>query len=217
MKVIPAALLLMALTLTPVRAGPLEDAMEAYAAGDFTTAASLLAPLAAEGITMAQHNLGVMYARGLGVSQSYAEAMHWYRAAAEAGNPGSAHNLGVLYELGRGTPRDPAEAAKWYQKAADQGFGPAQNNLGALYAQGMGVPQDTVTAQMWFALAANQGDGEAARNSQRALSSLSAGDRAKALTLACQWVASHPGYRGPVSVGTEAGFGDAGLVCPAHA
>jgi len=217
MKVITATLLLLAFTITPVGAGQLEDAIDAFAAGDFTTAATLLRPLAAEGVTMAQHDLGIMYARGLGVTQSYPEAMRWYRAAAEAGNPGSAHNLGVLYELGRGTARNPAEAAKWYKKAADQGFGPAQNNLGVLYAHGVGVPQDTVTAQMWFSLAANQGDGEAARNSQRALSSLSAGDQARALILACQWVASHPGYGAPVSVGATPAFSEGRLVCPSYA
>ena len=201
----------------PALAGPLEDAMTVFAEGDYEKAATLLAPLAAEGVNMAQHNLGVMYARGMGVQQSWAEAMRWYRAAAEGGNAGSAHNLGVLYELGRGTPRDPAEAAKWYLKAADLGFAPAQNNIGALYAHGVGVPMDLVAAQMWFTLAANQGDSEAARNSASATASLSAAERERALSLACQWVTAHPGYTGPVSVGTEAGFGEAGLTCPAHA
>ena len=41
-----------------------------------------------------------MYERGLGVSQSYTEAMRWYRLAADQGLPEANHNLGLLYYSG---------------------------------------------------------------------------------------------------------------------
>jgi hypothetical protein len=42
--------------------------------------------LAKQGNISAQLNLGVMYERGQGVAKDYAEALKWYRLAAEQGN-----------------------------------------------------------------------------------------------------------------------------------
>jgi uncharacterized protein len=36
----------------------------------------------------AQNNIGLMYKNGNGVVQDYAEALKWYRLAAEQGNAG---------------------------------------------------------------------------------------------------------------------------------
>ncbi len=52
--------------------------------------------LAAQGDAHAQFNLGVMYDKGRGVSQDYAEAVKWYRKAAEQGHASAQHNLGVM-------------------------------------------------------------------------------------------------------------------------
>ena len=59
---------------------------------------------------------------GRGVAQDYAEAMRWYRKAADQGNAVAQYNLGGLYENGRGVAQDYAEAMRWYRKAADQGI-----------------------------------------------------------------------------------------------
>ncbi len=45
-----------------------------------------------------------MYDEGLGVTQDYAEAMKWYRKAAEQGHAGAQHNLGFMYTEGQGIP-----------------------------------------------------------------------------------------------------------------
>jgi TPR repeat protein len=50
-----------------------------------------------------------------------AEALRWYRKAAEQGDTSAQRNLGYMYETGRGVERDPAQARDWYRKAADQG------------------------------------------------------------------------------------------------
>ena len=51
---------------------------------------------AERGNASAQYNLGVMYAKGQGVRQDYAEAVRWYRRAAEQGDVQAQSNLGVL-------------------------------------------------------------------------------------------------------------------------
>jgi hypothetical protein len=62
-----------------------------------------------------------------------AEALRWYRAGAEAGDPGSMYGLGLMYETGRGgLPRDRAQAVSWYRKSAAAGYEPASRRLRAL-------------------------------------------------------------------------------------
>ena len=73
-----------------------------------------------------------MYANGQGVPQDYAQALTWYRKAADQGNAEAQNNLGVMCESGHGVPQDYAQAVVWYRKAADQGFAPAQYNLGVM-------------------------------------------------------------------------------------
>ena len=96
--------------------------------------------------------------------QNYAEAVRWYRLAADQGHALAQSNLGIMYGEGRGVPQNYAEAVKWYRLAADQGHARAQLNLGAMYAKGQGVPEDYVRAYMWFILAAAQDNQNAVRN-----------------------------------------------------
>ena len=81
----------------------------------------------------AQYNLGLMYDNGEGVPQDYAEAVKWYRLAAEQGHAKAQYNLGLMYDNGEGVPQDYAEAVKWYRLAAEQGDAAAQTNLGCMY------------------------------------------------------------------------------------
>ena len=60
-----------------------EDGSAAYERDDYETAYRLWKPLAEQGVTIAQYNLGCMHHEGRGVPQDYAEAMRWYRKAAE--------------------------------------------------------------------------------------------------------------------------------------
>ncbi|MGH6953553.1 MAG: tetratricopeptide repeat protein, partial [Alphaproteobacteria bacterium] len=90
------------------------------------------------------------------VPQDYAEAMKWYRKAADQGDAPAQNNLGFMYDSGWGVPQDYAEAAKWYRKAADQGIAIAQLNLGVSYELGDGGPRDYVEAHKWFNLAASR-------------------------------------------------------------
>jgi hypothetical protein len=66
----------------------------------------------------AQYQLGLRYANGDGVTKDYAEAVKWYRRAAEQGVPFAQFNLGVRYANGQGVERDPVQAYRWFSVAA---------------------------------------------------------------------------------------------------
>lgn len=114
--------------------------------------------LAASGDAHAQLILGVIYARGAGVTQDQAEALKWYRKAADQGHAGAQRNVGGMYETGRGVARDVNEAVKWYRRAADQGHVDGQFYLGVMYAKGLGVAKSDEEAVKWTLKAAEQGD-----------------------------------------------------------
>jgi TPR repeat protein len=107
--------------------------------------------LAEEGNADAQGNLGYMHVTGEGVPQDHAEAVKWYRLAADQGLAEAQYNLGVSYYDG---PQNYAEAEKWFRLAAGQGFANANFNLGVMYAIGQGVSVNYATAYAWFNIAA---------------------------------------------------------------
>src|ERR1700730_7963340 len=79
---------------------------------------------------VAETDLGVMYDMGQGVPQNYAEALKWYRKAAEQSHADAEYNLTVIYRHGKGIQQNYPEALKWFQLAAEQGNADAQYNLG---------------------------------------------------------------------------------------
>jgi tetratricopeptide (TPR) repeat protein len=89
----------------------------------------------------------------------YAEAIRWYRRAADQGNPHAQNNMGWLYEYGRGVAQDYGEAMRWFRLAAEQGNDSAQSNIGRLYENGWGVAQDYGEAMRWYRKAAEGGAG----------------------------------------------------------
>ena len=62
-----------------------------------------------------------MYANGEGVPKDAAEAVRWYRLAAEQGNAIAQSNLGFRYANGEGVPEDDVTAYAWLNIAAAQG------------------------------------------------------------------------------------------------
>ena len=61
-----------------------------------------------------------MYANGKGVPQDDAEAVRWYRLAAEQDHASGQHYLGLVYALGRGVPQDYVTAHMWLNLATAQ-------------------------------------------------------------------------------------------------
>ena len=101
------------------------------------------------------HNRGVAAAARPGGT---AEAVRWYRLAAERGFGPSCVNLGRIYYLGEGGIRqDWTEAAKWFRKAAEAGEAVGQHDFGVCLLNGRGVRKDAKEAVKWFRKAADQG------------------------------------------------------------
>src|SRR2546428_9247682 len=112
----------------------------------------------------AQVNLGLLYGKGEGVPQDFAQARQWWQKAAAQGDAQAQVNLGLLYAKGEGVPQDFAQARQWLEKAAAQGNAQAQVGRGLLYANGEGVPQDFAQARQWYEKAATQGNAQAQVN-----------------------------------------------------
>ena len=149
--------LLLALALTGLVAcsqpAGYEEGMKARNRGDFVTALKVWRPLAEQGHAEAQYALGMMCFYGLGVQQSYTEAVTWYRLAAEQGYPKAQNHLGVMYLDGLEVARDHEEAVKLFRLAADQKFSIAVSNLGNMYEIGMVVKKNQIAAYALNSLA----------------------------------------------------------------
>lgn len=135
----------------------------------------------------AQFLLGRCYYRGEGVSTDKAEAVKWYRKAAqsnalvrvdqnfsdffetaddvrlfcqaaERGSMAAQFSLGLCYYNGEGVPVDKEEAVKWFRKAAERGDADAQLFLFVCYVKGDGIAKDMDEAMHWLRKAATQGN-----------------------------------------------------------
>ena len=93
--------------------------------------------------------IGRKFESGQGVAKSDAEALNWFRKAAELGDKYGMFYAGRSYENGLGTAKDAAEAARWYRKAADLGDTTSMRNLAGLYEKGDGVAKDAAEALRW--------------------------------------------------------------------
>jgi uncharacterized protein len=132
--------------------------MDANNRGDYATALREWRPLAEQGFTAAQFNLGQLYANGQGVPQDYVQARQWWEKAAAQGDANAQVSLGALYDNGQGVPKNYKTAVYWFRLSANQGNAMALTNLGLMYEGGNGVPQDVVLAQKWYILGAARGD-----------------------------------------------------------
>jgi TPR repeat protein len=129
--------------------------------GDPSAAASRLRELALEGDAQSQLALGQLLINGVGAMLDAAEALRWFRAAADAGLPMAMNMVGRCHEYGFGTAVDYVEAARWYRRAAARGCDWAAYNYAHLLANGRGVRKDRAAAFTWFRLAALRGHARA--------------------------------------------------------
>jgi TPR repeat protein len=144
-----------------------------------------------------QFHLGTLYETGKGVPQDYAQAVLWYRKAAEQNLAIAQYRLGVLYANGVGVPLDKAQSAEWFQKAAEQGYVYAQEMLGSDYLTGEGVQRDYSEAYFWFDIACASRArevvaGERATQRDAAAVYLTPADLSREQERARQWLADHP-------------------------
>ncbi len=81
--------------------------------------------------------------------KNYAEAVRWYRKAAEKGNAYAMGNLARRYYAGTGVRQDYYEAFKWFMKSAEAGITESIVSVGWMYSQGQGVTKDNQQAVYW--------------------------------------------------------------------
>ena len=93
--------------------------------------------------------LGVMYANGEGVSEDAAEAVKWFRKAAEQGDAAAQHLLGVAYDDDDGdgddVPTNHIEAYVWYSIAVANGGEKSKEALRSSIAKL--TPEQLIAAQ----------------------------------------------------------------------
>ena len=77
-----------------------------------------------------------------GMEADDAQAVQWYRKAAEQGDADAQFKLGWMYRNGRGVEADDAQAMQWYRKAAEQGHTHAKAALGSKCEAGVGDGRD---------------------------------------------------------------------------
>jgi TPR repeat protein len=112
---------------------------------------------AAAGDVQSQVRLGLAYVTGDGVAHDDAEAVKWFRKAADQDDMLGERYLAEMYFKGRGVAADNAEAAKWLRLAAGQDDPESEHNLAVMYLQGLGVPRNGAEALKWMHKSADHG------------------------------------------------------------
>ncbi len=117
---------------------------------------------AATGDAAAQHYLGLMYVRGLGLQQNTGKGIRWLHRAAEQNLPEAHYSLGLLAYRGRALPKNYHEAFDWFQRAALLNHAEAQYFLGTMYNSGRGTTIDAQAGHAWLNLSSDNGHDPAA-------------------------------------------------------
>lgn len=94
--------------------------------------AGLLRQSAELGYVWAQLFYGRFLCKGIGTALDPAEAVEWFRKAADQDCPAAFYELGVCYENGEGVARDLNAALEWYRKAQAADFTGAQTAIDRL-------------------------------------------------------------------------------------
>lgn len=110
-------------------ANDFQNGLDAIYETNYEKALEKLMPLAEQGHSAAQYNVGVMYEWGNGVPQDNFSALKWYKRSAELSHKDAQNNLGAMYSKGEGTDADLVEALKWFIISAENGSEGGQKNI----------------------------------------------------------------------------------------
>lgn len=139
----------------------------------------------------AQFRVGAAYDYGKGAPRDSAEAMKWYRKAADQGNAEAQNSVGS----GLQAEKRYEEARVWYEKASAQGHALATNNLAYLHDLGLGVKQDRQKGFELYSRAADLGWAEAMWNIANMYGASQLGE--KDMVNACVWAKRAQKFAGP--------------------
>lgn len=144
---------LIGLAAPAAQADPQQDTEQAekeFARGNLVVSMQLWRKAANEGYAPAQARLGDI----LDKAEEDAEAVNWYRKAAEQDNAAGELGLGLMYGKGEGVKRDDEQARKYIMRAAQKDYLPAVIVLVEMYKSGtLGTAPDPALAAQWKAKA----------------------------------------------------------------
>ena len=146
--IVLATVMLLPSTGAPVKGLPAQQPAKDDAIRDLTQKAEA-------GDAQSQVQLGLDYVTGDGVAHDDAQAVKWFRKAADQDNMLGERYLAEMYFKGRGVTADNEQAAKWLRFAAGQDDPQSEHNLAVLYLQGLGVPKSGTEAAKWMRKAAD--------------------------------------------------------------
>ncbi|MBF0284822.1 MAG: sel1 repeat family protein [Magnetococcales bacterium] len=125
--------------------------------------AALIRKAAESGLPIAQFIYANMAWKGLpGGVPNEAEALRWFKTAAEQGDVFSQNQMAKLYFFGNLVPQSKEEAIRWAKKAAEQGDGDSELLLGVIYLNSAKPLGDPEQAALWLKKAVSHGEGDAA-------------------------------------------------------
>jgi len=101
----------------------------------YQQAAGLLTEASKLGNKRAQYHLGLLYARGIGVTRDYIRARKWLGEAARQGHPKAQFFLGQMYMFGDGGAKDLETATLWFWLATSLGDRYAKDSLRVMTAK----------------------------------------------------------------------------------
>ncbi len=119
---------------------------------------------AVHGDVQAQYNVGICYFNGRLVKEDQAQAVFWWRKAAEQNFAPAQRLMSYCCGFGLGVPRDREEGVQWFLKAATQNDPEFQNELGSWLHTGSILAKDEVEAVKWWRRAAEQNYADAQFN-----------------------------------------------------
>lgn len=137
---------------------------------DWRTAVEWLEDAAGQGNPRGMVGLAEACEKGLGVPQSFPQALKWLELASAKDNIFALQRAGYYLAVGfGGIAKDHKRAIEYFRRAASKDEAKAKYCLGVAYENGHGVAKDLSEARKWYKAAAAQGDSDA----QRALDRLS--------------------------------------------
>jgi TPR repeat protein len=108
-------------------------------------------------VTEALTKIGEMYEKGDGLPNSSAEALKWYRKAADQGSAEASMHIAALVTAGSPTNVNYQEALQRCENAAAQKSPAGATCAGRIYDHGLGVPADAAQAVKWYRRGAELG------------------------------------------------------------
>ena len=122
-------------------------------AKDINKALPFLVNAGNAGDVKTQYDLGLIYIN----AKQDAQAVKWFKKAADKGNVGATYYYGMMLMEGKGVPMDKKAGANYVLRAAEKDFPGAMYYIANCYMEGDGVVRNAEQAVKWYKAAAAKG------------------------------------------------------------